>query len=86
MDKTISKRHVTLNTVATFSRPVSAQFKGEPVRVSAIGDVDGQSASYMITDESGLSGWVPQGEVTLTDSDYLPSGRALSTAGVSSGS
>lgn len=70
----LPQKHVTLNAVSTFARPVSAEYRGEPIRVSAVGDVDGMSSSYLAHDKNGHSGWVPQEQVRITDPDFLPEG------------
>lgn len=71
-----------VNFAVAFQRPIHALHNGAPVRLIAIGDVEGMSPSYCFVDEQGNSAWASQREFRIVDLDALPtSAAALETAG-----
>lgn len=83
MDQSLTDRKVEINFAAQFPKAVQAEHQGEPVRISHLADAEGMSPVFLIIDSSGKTAWVPQREVTITDSDYLPS-SSQSSGGLSS--
>lgn len=55
-----------------FSKPLQGVYDGEPVRITHVGDAEGQSPVYLVIDQTGRSSWKKQEEVQITDTDFLP--------------
>ncbi len=58
--------------VRLFTTPLYATVDKAPVRLMALGDVEGHSPSYLAVDTQGRSTWVSFDEVRITDTSCLP--------------
>lgn len=80
MDKSLTQQKPDLTFASSFSKPVHAAYQGESVRITHVGDAQSMSPVFLIIDSQGQSAWVPQSEVRIIDTDYLPSSQdALNT-------
>jgi hypothetical protein len=67
-----------VTNVATFQQPYPhATLKGQPVRLMALGDVEGKSPAFLYIDENGKAVWESQSQFTVTDQNIQPITRAL---------
>ena len=67
-------------SIAPFAKGVHAIHDGQPVRIAAVGDLEGYSPAYLLIDQQGKSDWVRQAEVTVVDPDFLPLSRESLTS------
>lgn len=61
-----------VSNTSTFDHPILAALDGHPVKLIALGDVEGNSPSYLYVDSEGNSGWASQSEFTIIDTNCLP--------------
>ena len=52
--------------------PIFAEMQNEPVRVIALGNVEGFSPGALVTDADGDTLWVPLEDIRITDPNYRP--------------
>lgn len=57
-----------------FTNGIHAKLADDNTKVRLImhGNVSGFSPAYLCVDSDGLSAWVPQSELRITDPNYLP--------------
>lgn len=67
----------TVNFATTYQEPLHALHQGQPVRLLATGDVEGNSPSFQVVNQSGQTEWVKASEITITDQRALPSGTDI---------
>jgi hypothetical protein len=66
-----------VSNVATFQQPYPhAQYKGQSVRLLAVGDAEGKSPAFLIVDEHGKTTWESQKDCTITDQN-IQTGHSL---------
>jgi hypothetical protein len=53
-------------------QPIHAIVDGQPVRLIAFGDVEGNSPSYLTCDNEGRSKWASLDNVQIIDTNFLP--------------
>lgn len=62
-----------VTNVATFQQPYPhAQLNGQPVRIMALGDVEGKSPAFLFITEDGTPQWESQKLFTITDQNCQP--------------
>ncbi len=61
-----------VRNVSTFQTPIAAVYNQRPVRILAIGDQDGHSPVYFITNELGQGQWLAVSDCRIADSHALP--------------
>jgi hypothetical protein len=80
VDTKTQQQKATARSIAPFSKAIHAVHDGEPVRITAVGDLEGYSPAYLIVDQDGQSSWQQQSKVQVVDPDFLPLSReALAT-------
>lgn len=62
----------TQNSTQLFPTPLHGSVKGKPVRILAVGDIPGNSPSYLVVNDQGFSTWLPLTSVTIIDTACLP--------------
>jgi hypothetical protein len=60
------------NDVRLFQSPIHGLVNGKSVRILAVGDVPGNSPSYLTVNGQGQSEWKSFAEVTIIDTNCLP--------------
>jgi hypothetical protein len=80
VDQKTNSQNKTARSIAPFASAPHAVYNGQPVRIAAVGDLEGFSPAYLIVDQKGQSSWQRQADVTIVDPDLLPlSPEALQT-------